>query len=99
MHDDAVVCTSCGCPVKQVSSPVKSKDNTLAVVAKVFMIISCVALGWMLIPLAWCIPMTVNYSNKIKNHEPISTGFKVCTLIFVSIVAGILMLIMDDVDA
>lgn len=45
-----------------------------------------------LIPLAWCIPMTISLSRKAKNHEPISTAFKVCTLIFVNIISGICLL-------
>ena len=62
-------------------------------VIKVFMILGCVvgACAY-LIPLAWCIPMTVIYFRKLKNNEPISTGFKVCSLLFVSLVGGILML-------
>ena len=73
-------------PARQVSG--------LATAAKVFMIIGTVVMGltlW-LIPLAWCIPMTVSYFKKIANGEPISTGFKVCTLLFVNVVSGILML-------
>ena len=45
-----------------------------------------------LIPLAWEIPMVIVLSDKIKNGKPISTGFKVCTLLFVNTVAGILLL-------
>jgi len=45
-----------------------------------------------LIPLAWMIPMTISYSRKVKNREALTTAFKVCTLIFVNIIAGILML-------
>lgn len=73
-------------PARQVSG--------LATAAKVFMIIGTVVMGltlW-LIPLAWCIPMTVSYFKKIANGEPISTGFKVCTLLFVNVIGGILML-------
>jgi len=44
-----------------------------------------------LIPLVWIIPMTMHYFKATKNKQPITTGFKVCTLIFVSFVAGILM--------
>ena len=99
MLDEAIMCVSCGCAVETPKVSVSAKDdNTLAVIAKVFMIISCVCLGFLIIPLAWCIPMTVSYSRKLENHEPISTGFKVCTLIFVNVVAGILMLVMDDID-
>ncbi len=45
-----------------------------------------------LIPLAWCIPMTISLSKKVKNREPISTAFKVCTLLFVNIISGICLL-------
>ena len=44
------------------------------------------------VPLFWCIPMTVSLSKKLKNNQPISVGFKVCTLIFVNIVSGIVLL-------
>ena len=72
------------------------KDDTLDTVIKVFLIIACVAQGWMIIPLAWCIPMTISIFKKLKNGEPISTGLKVCTLIFVSLVSGICLLCKND---
>ena len=51
------------------------------------------SLGFMyLIPLIWQIPMLGCFLNKIRNGEPISIGFKVCTLIFFSLIAGILLL-------
>ena len=49
--------------------------------------------AFLCLPVAWCIPMTVSLSQKIKNNEPIGIAFKICTLIFVSRIAGILMLI------
>ncbi len=49
-----------------------------------------------LIPLAWCIPMTVSVCRKLKNGEPISTALKVCTMLFVSLIAGIMLLCMGD---
>ncbi len=49
-----------------------------------------------LLPLAWCIPMTIIYSRKLKNNESVGTGFKICTLLFVNIIAGILMLCMPS---
>ena len=45
-----------------------------------------------LIPLAWQIPMTVVVGKKMKTGEQIGTGFKVCVLLFVNIIAGILLL-------
>ena len=68
----------------------------LATVAKILMIVSTVVTGLYLIPLAWCIPMTISYSNKLKNGLPVSTGFKICTLLFVNTIAGILMLCDKD---
>lgn len=44
------------------------------------------------VPIAWILPMTIHYFKATKNNQPISMGFKVCTLIFVSFIAGILML-------
>ena len=77
--------------------PVRPKDDTMATVIKIFMIIGCVSIGWMLIPLAWCIPMTVSVFRSLDSGVPISTGMKVCTLLFVNLVAGICMLCADDV--
>ncbi len=92
--DEAVICPNCGCAVENNQN--NSERNTLGLIAKVFMIISCVVMGFYLIPLAWCIPMTIEVSNRLKRHEPIGTGLKVCTLIFVNIISGILLLCMND---
>ncbi len=48
------------------------------------------------IPLFWQIPMIVHYFKATKQNQPIKIGFKVCTLIFVNFVAGILMLCDTD---
>ena len=104
--NDAVVCTNCGCAV-QVQYNLKTgkpkKESGLVTATKILLIIGTVSTSlatvpFMLlpIPLAWCLPMTLSYFNKIKRGEKISTGFKVCTLIFVSMVGGILMLCDND---
>ena len=49
-----------------------------------------------LISLSWCIPMTVSYFKKVKYNLPVSTGFKVCSLLFVNVIAGFLMLCDKD---
>ena len=46
-----------------------------------------------LTPLAWSIPMTIYYAKTVKSGDDVSVGFKVCTLIFVNLIAGILMLV------
>lgn len=86
--DEAVMCPKCGCSCGKV----KSDSNGLQTAAKVLMIIATVILGIYIIPLAWCLPMTIHYCNAIKNKEKVGTGFKVCSLLFVSLLAGIFML-------
>ena len=82
-------------PYGQPYAPVQQPSG-LSTAAKIFMIISTVVMGLYIIPLAWCLPMTISYFNKIKNRQPVSTGFKVCTLLFVNTIAGILMLCDKD---
>lgn len=95
IEDDAVICVHCGCSTEE--KPAQTQPSTLKTVAKVFMILSCVVGAFcFFIPLLWTLPMTIKYCNAIKNNESVSTGFKVCTLLFVSMIAGILMLCDND---
>ncbi len=72
------------------------KRSTMQTLALVFMILGTVGIGWMLVPLAWCIPMTVSYAKKTKNGEHVGVGFKVASLILVSMLGGIFMLVAKD---
>lgn len=92
----------------QTSFTNKNKESGLQIAAKIFMILSCALTapgflwmiifgGWLavifLLPLSWRIPMTVEYIKLLKGARPrVGIGFKICTLLFVSLVAGILML-------
>lgn len=92
----------------QTSFTNKNKESGLQIAAKIFMILSCALTaptflytlllgGWLavifLLPLSWRIPMTVEYIKSLKGARPrVGIGFKICTLLFVSLVAGILML-------
>lgn len=102
IHDEAVICVKCGCKVAgrenavQLQSHESDKDEIMSIVVKVFLILGCIAQGWLLLPLVWCIPMTVKIFNCLKTGHPIGTGLKVCTLLFVSLVSGICLLCMDD---
>ena len=81
INDDAFVCVKCGCRVDQKLPAAQAnaqRDDTMVTVIKVFLILGCIAEGWLLIPLAWCIPMTVKIFNCLKTGTPISTGMKVC---------------------
>ena len=97
--DEAVICVNCGCKVQEKNeSPTAETHNydTMQLVVKIFLILGCVAQGFLLIPLAWCIPMTMSVLNSFKNNQPVSTSMKVCTLLFVNLIAGICLLCMDD---
>ena len=93
--EEAAICPKCGCWVNnnQVKRKVSTGDKSgLRKAIKVFMIIGCVLTALYLIPLLWTIPMYKSYNEKLERKEPITTGFKVCTLLFVNTIAGILML-------
>lgn len=70
----------------------EKESNILRWIAFGFMLLSTIAMGCFLIPLCWCIPMTIHVYRQIKAKEPISVGFKICTLLFVSVISGILLL-------
>lgn len=79
------------------SSDSKEKQmNALQLISFIFMILSCVSCGFFLIPLCWMIPMTVIYYKSVKEGKPISVAFKVCTLLFVNLLSGILMLVDEE---
>lgn len=88
--EGAVFCTNCGCSINY--QPVSRGNPTLQTVAKAFMVLGTVVLGILIIPLVWCLPMTIKYFRKVRNGEPVSVAFKVCTLLFVNQIAGIVML-------
>ena len=95
LFDEAVACPKCGCATGKTL--LKSNGGgELSLAAKIFMILGTILMGFWLFPLAWCIPMTITYCRKINNGEPISLDFKICCLLFVSLVGGILMLCDND---
>lgn len=101
LADDARFCSNCGNPVEETAQPEvqteKGKNSDLQMITKIFMIIGAVStsLSTCLLGAAWCVPMTLHYLKKIENGEPVSLAFKICTLLFVNQVAGILMLVED----
>lgn len=99
IHDDAVICVKCGRsvePMKPAAVCTSNSDDTMAVVIKVFLIIGCVAQGWLILPLAWCLPITITIFGCLRDRKPIGTGLKICTLLFVNLVAGICLLCRND---
>ena len=98
IHEEAVVCVKCGRSVEPTkpAAAKNSGDDTMAVVAKVFLVLGCISQGWLLLPLAWCLPITISVFHALRDKRPVGTGLKVCTLLFVNLIAGICLLCMDD---
>ena len=96
--DNTTFCPNCGNQLGVPAEPTPGMGPTeghksgLVTAAKVLMILSCIATGWLLIPLAWLIPMTVKISHRETRPEKLSSGFKVCVLLFGNMLAGILLL-------
>ena len=60
--------------------------------ATVIFVFTVIILILTIVRLAYVIPMTIVYRRKTLKLQDVSVAFKVCTLIFVNLVAGILML-------
>lgn len=67
-------------------------DRTLRLIAFILNLITIAGCCWLIIPLAWMIPMTVRTWGIYKGTKPNTVALGVCTLIFVNIVSGILLL-------
>lgn len=72
---------------------VNSTDQTLRLIAFILCILSAVAVCWAIIPLAWMIPMTIHCWKLYKGEKANTVAFGVCTLLFVNIISGILLLV------
>ena len=62
--------------------------RNLRLAAFILNIISMVALGWTLLPLAWMIPMTVMSWGIYKGTRANAVAFGVCNLLFVNTIGG-----------
>lgn len=85
-------------PVQSAQVAQSNQDQTLRLVAFIFCVVSLVSVCWLIIPLAWMIPMTIYAYGIYKGTKPNTVAFGVCTLLFISIVAGVLLLIADKQD-
>ncbi len=91
LDDEAIVCPNCGCPCDGGAPNDKSEPIHMA--TKVFLVLSCVVGGATIFPLLWMLPMTVHYFRCCNEGKDPSLAFKICTLIFVNVISGILMLV------
>lgn len=72
---------------------VSPQDSTLRLIAFILALLSTITAGWFIIPLAWMIPMTVMTWGVYKGKRPNTVAFGVCSLIFLNVVGGILLLV------
>lgn len=77
---------------------ITDEDRTLYLIAFIFNLLTTVGAGWLIIPLAWMIPMTVISYGIYKGTKKNTVAFAVCTLIFVNVVSGILLLVAKKED-
>ncbi len=64
---------------------------------KIFLVIACVfSTAGLFIPLCWRLPMTIVAFKKMDQRQPLGLAFKICTLLFVGFIPGILMLALND---
>ncbi|GEM_PF-547270 len=109
IDDNVKFCPYCGQPVNggfngvgrnqsyEYSSS-SSSGSALVLVAFILGILSTIARGWLLIPLAWCIPRLIKVNDARTNGARLSVGFCVCFLLFVNLIGGILLLCSDSVE-
>lgn len=80
---------------------VEGSNQTLRLIAFIMNIVALVTIGIVgigtlglgLIPLAWGIPMTVRSWGVYKGKKPNTVALGVCTLLFLNMISGILLLV------
>lgn len=79
-------------PAATPAGAMDDKDKTLRLIAFIFAILSTIGLAILIIPLAWLIPMTIHTYKIYKGEKNNTIAFGVCTLIFLNLVSGVLLL-------
>lgn len=98
VNPQAVVCVHCGCSIPKANTNNNSEVKEVLVLAiKIFSIIGVIFNAFAIIPLIWCLPLYKSVSKHLKGETKLSVGYKVCVLLFLNIVAGVLLLIEDDI--
>lgn len=96
MHEQAVICVQCGRTAEPGRRSPAAQNHSLVTIIKIFLIIACISQGWLLIPLLWCIPITIHVFSSLNHGRPIGVGTKIAVLLLMNMVSGICLLCMDD---
>lgn len=75
----------------------QNPQQGLITAIKIFLVLSCIfSVGALCIPLIWRLPMTIIAFKKMDAGDPLGLAFKICSLLFVGFIPGILMLALND---
>ena len=110
VHDEAIVCVHCGCAIRTPANPglvlaIKIFMIVGCIGQPLTAWVNLVSLGYLdivstllalLLPLAWCIPMTVSVFRSLNQQRRVGMGMKICVLLFVNTIAGVLLLCLND---
>ena len=72
--------------------PMSDSDRTLRLINFILCLVSTITCALLIIPLAWMLPMTIISWGIYKGKKRNTTAFGVCTLLFVNLIGGILLL-------
>ncbi|MBR5773779.1 MAG: hypothetical protein IKY44_02890 [Clostridia bacterium] len=92
--DEAAICVKCGNSFP--SAAAEATNSALASIIKVFMVLGCISTGLLIIPLLWSIPLTISVFRSLRKGKPIGSFVKICSLLFVNLIAGICMFFVND---
>ncbi len=76
----------------ETTYPMSDTDRTLRLINFILCLISTIVCALAVIPLCWMIPMTVISWGIYKGKKRNTVAFGVCTLIFVNLIGGVLLL-------
>lgn len=107
LEDNINFCPVCGCNQNQNNTINQTKveetskndnlyrsdDHTIRMISFIFCLLATIFTGWLILPLAWCIPLTIRCYNWYKYNRYMGIGVKICILLFVSQIGGILALV------
>ena len=100
VNPEAVICVKCGCALnnnKVSSNGVSRCSDELKTLVNVFFILRMISSIWAIcIPLIWVIPMYKKSMAYLNGEIEMDQGYKICVLLFASLVPGIVLLTIND---
>ena len=73
-----------------------NNKQTLRLVAFILALLSTISVGWLILPLAWMLPMTIHTWGLYKGTKYNTIAFGVCALLFLNTISGVLLLVSGE---